>query len=629
MTSLNEALFTSVPTIAVLCNIFLLFTLFTAKKNAATRAFMLLLGAFILWCGGSLFMRLQTAPGIEFWWKISLTGIFLVPYLYYLLAAAYTGRKGSFLKIIYGLATLAMVVLNFFDVFLCNAHMETAGDASTFHYDVTLWAIIPVVVSAVIIITMIVNLRASIVGDEVHWKYLRPLIIGMVIMVAGVLLDVIPFMNTYPNDTLACLINAVFIYYAFCKKRIYSTSQIASEGAVFVLSLIITTVVFKTFGPALEKFLLDTFSGSVEEPKVFISTMAAFLGMFLFILLNKLLKNIFVKELARRDENVHNFSALVSSSLKLNEILARFYQLAKDETNAESIHISMFSRKHNRFEGVTDADNLAQPLTVGADNPLIEKLRKTKAGFFYEDFKRSVSFRSMWEEEKNLFDSINANYVLPFMDDDRVIGFAVFSDKSGKKKYTYEDLKFLESLSGVSAMAIKNARLYSQMETEARQDSLTNVYNRKALISEMEETLPNAANSPCTLILFNLDDFSLYNELYGTEEGDRALISFAGMISATVGNRGMVARYSGKEFAVLLPRCDSLSAKRIAEEVQKKLAYSIENSEDATKKFLTFSAGICTYPYAATHMNQLVSYANMAVFNIKQKSKNDIAIFTA
>ncbi len=590
---------------------------------------MLLLVSFIFWCAGSLCMRLQLAPGVELWWKVSLSGLFFVPYMYYLLASAYTGRKGYFMKIVFGIGTVVMVVLNFFDVFLPNPRMENVNGEAVFHYDASIWAILPVIFSLTIIISVIYEVRASLMDDVVQWKYLRPLLIGIIIMLVGVLLDVIPAMNTFPNDTLSCMINACFVYYAFCKKRIYATSQIASGGAVFVISLVFTAVFYAYLGDIMVGYIDKLFGGTVKDSMVIAAVICAFVGICFFVLFRKLSSRLFIRDNARRDENVRDFSTIVNSSLQLDEILSKFYQLAKEEVPAETIHLAMYSEADKQYVAVDDIGTLDRAVTISADNPLISKIKKTGEGIFYEDFRRSVAFRGMWEEEKRLFEAINANYILPFMNDGEVLGFAIFSGKSGKKAtYSYEDINFLNSLSNVSSMAIKNARLYSQMEREARHDLLTGAFNRRALIKQMEDLLADEENSPVTFILFNLDDFSLYNELYGTEEGDRVLKAFADMLNAIVGSRGMVARYSGKEFGVLLPKCDSATAMKLAQDVRAALAESIEKSTEATKKFLTFSAGICTYPYSAANLNQLVSYANMAVFKIKQKGKNDIAIFT-
>ena len=70
------------------------------------------------------------------------------------------------------------------------------------------------------------------------------------------------------------------------------------------------------------------------------------------------------------------------------------------------------------------------------------------------------------------------------------------------------------------------------------------------------------------LILLSLDDFKLYNQLYGNKEGDIALQKVARIIQASVGTNGYVARYSGKEFAVILPLYDTLAAKTLAETIR-------------------------------------------------------------
>ena len=49
------------------------------------------------------------------------------------------------------------------------------------------------------------------------------------------------------------------------------------------------------------------------------------------------------------------------------------------------------------------------------------------------------------------------------------------------------------------------------------------------------------------LILFNIDDFKLYNQLYGNQQGDVALRKVADIIQASVGEQGYVARHSAKE----------------------------------------------------------------------------------
>jgi len=97
-----------VPVIALCCYSFLLIMFMAAKKSKVIYSFMALLVAFIFWSSGSLFMRLQAVPGVNFWYEVSIIGLFLLPLLLYNFVAAFIGQKGYFLRIIYSICTAAI-----------------------------------------------------------------------------------------------------------------------------------------------------------------------------------------------------------------------------------------------------------------------------------------------------------------------------------------------------------------------------------------------------------------------------------------------------------------------------------------------------------------------------------------
>ena len=626
LSQINDFLFTLVPLLALLCNIFLLFTLITAKKEGSVYAFMCLLVSFILWTGGSLLMRMNLYPGVSFWWEVSIAGVFLVPYMYFLLASAYTEQKGFLLKIVWGIGTVLMLVLNSQDVFLYNPHIEMVGGEEIFHYSVRIFAVIPVVFSLAIFVSIRNIIRNSIKKGDMPIGYIRPLMIGVAIMLAGVLLDTIPVMNTLPNDTLSCAINSIFIYYAFCKKRVYPVHQLTSKGAVYIVSIVITGCILAPFCNVVEDFLNKYYRDSFSNTSVVIALMCSAFAIAFFLLANKLCARIFVRAQNRKDDIIRTFSESVNSSLKLDEILNLFYELVKEEIPARHIYIAMYSPEKKKYISGNGVNTLEMSVAVSEDNPLIGKLQTMKKGILYDDFRKSSVFRGMWESEKQELETIEAEYILPFKDGGKVLGITIFSKKNDKKRYTYEEISFLESVASVANIAIKNAQMYTKMEREARRDMLTGVYNRRALMNMLEENFAEKV-SPITFVLFNLDDFSLYNELYGSEEGDRMLKGFADVLTTAFGKNGIVARYGGKEFAAIMPYVTALTARDSCERVKEELARRIEKSQEKTKRFLTFSAGICTYPNMAASLNQMVSYANMAVYYVKQQGKNDIAIF--
>ena len=66
----------------------------------------------------------------------------------------------------------------------------------------------------------------------------------------------------------------------------------------------------------------------------------------------------------------------------------------------------------------------------------------------------------------------------------------------------------------------------------------------------------------------------------------------------------------------------------MAQRVKESFASYLAQSGGSSQKFLTFSAGICAYPTAAANTDQLLSYANLAVYSVKKNGKNRVMTYT-
>ena len=106
-------------------------------------------------------------------------------------------------------------------------------------------------------------------------------------------------------------------------------------------------------------------------------------------------------------------------------------------------------------------------------------------------------------------------------------------------------------------------------------DSLTGLGNRRHLDSMLEEEWRRGMREalPVALICIDIDDFKGYNLAKGYPEGDRCLKKLAETFMAALRRAGdVVVRYSGEEFAVLLPNTDLAGAMAIAEELRELVA---------------------------------------------------------
>jgi diguanylate cyclase (GGDEF)-like protein len=94
--------------------------------------------------------------------------------------------------------------------------------------------------------------------------------------------------------------------------------------------------------------------------------------------------------------------------------------------------------------------------------------------------------------------------------------------------------------------------------------------NRRYLDEQLQLAMQNASRSKSalSLVMFDVDYFKKYNDLYGHIQGDYCLQDIARVLRAMQRRHGdLAARYGGEEFALLLPDTDLAAAHRIAQKV--------------------------------------------------------------
>ena len=106
--------FIFIPIIALFCYSFLIMTFMAAKKTPLIKSFLIVLGAMLLWTGGSLCMRLQLWPAINFWYQISLLGLMLLPYGYFVFIANFVGKEDTAFRKIWLVLILVPTAINMF-----------------------------------------------------------------------------------------------------------------------------------------------------------------------------------------------------------------------------------------------------------------------------------------------------------------------------------------------------------------------------------------------------------------------------------------------------------------------------------------------------------------------------------
>ena len=112
--------------------------------------------------------------------------------------------------------------------------------------------------------------------------------------------------------------------------------------------------------------------------------------------------------------------------------------------------------------------------------------------------------------------------------------------------------------------------LYVSLQNEESfLDSLTNLYNRSYLFHYMDYLAKQAEKGKvCMGIMMDVNDFKDINDTYGHAEGDRVLRGVGKLLLRAVNHRGIVARYGGDEFVVLLVDTDEQTFQSILSDIQ-------------------------------------------------------------
>ena len=626
-----QKLFFIIPMMSALCNLFLLLTFLSAKKDKLILSFMGLLLAFTLWPLASFCMRMSLYPGEVFWFQVSMTSILFVPLLIYGFLHHYTNRRGSFLLSTFTVGTILMAVLNLFELFITNPRIEQSVTGQpTFAYDISGLAVLPVLFAALILVMAAKLIYVSIKDDGLPSSMFRPFFVGILIMFAAIMLDLFPGVaSVFPVDPFACMLNAILIYYMLYKKRVFTLTQLASSGSTYLVSTVLTGLTLLSSYAGISSIFDRYFAAFKQYKTLVIAILFSVLTILVFNLLKVLANNLFVKNQHAREVILGNFSQAINRTLVCEEILALFTDLIREQVNTESAYIFVRKKSGDHYRMVACTDKMrSTAVTIDAGSPMIKWLSIHKEGIEYSSFTHTSNYKSMWESEKRTFELLHVEFILPILCDGDLIGLTLLSPKQNKKPYSYSEISFLESVTSIVSIALKNAELYETIQEEARMDGLTSIYNRRYFTSTFEKLFEENKHANITLVLINFDDFKLYNELYGSDDGDRILIRFAEILREVIGSHGVVGRYGGKEFSVCLPLCSAQEAELLVQEIRTRLEQELSASSERTKKFLTFSAGICSYPVSAATSTQMFTYANMAVYASKKSGKNRTIVYS-
>jgi len=161
-----------------------------------------------------------------------------------------------------------------------------------------------------------------------------------------------------------------------------------------------------------------------------------------------------------------------------------------------------------------------------------------------------------------------------------------------------------------------------------RTDALTGLYNfrffKETLALEMERT--RRSTQPLSVILLDIDHFKKFNDKWGHEIGNHALIHVSSLIKVAIRKLDFGCRFGGEEFVILLPNTDLRQAVSVADRLREMIETIPVKTNDQNFITLTASLGVDEFTSRNSETSEgFIHRVDAWLYKAKNDGRNQVA----
>ncbi len=612
-----------VPMTALGCYLIILITLLYVKRTSLKKVFLGALSVYIMWTLGSVCMRLSVLPSLEFWFHVSLSGLYLIPSATLLFMEKYMYDKFSRESKIWCAISIVAYVLNVVTGgWMIPAPNKVVTDAGIryVYEDIGVQSVIPYVSFVIISVHFVLALWRGVKRGALPKFGFYMVSCGELLLLLGNLLILVPAFSGFPVDMMMGIPDAftIMIMVGMSPKINKNRERIRKTNAIFQLTLSLVITLFFMF--SCISYYENTDYTSRELTLRFCLSTLIFFILTQFVI-SKLMQNLFIRDGEMRLLRMNEFQQKLQSTLDIRRIHNLICRTSRLWLEAEWAEFFIWDEAQDAYalrylQG-------RKPIYIEKNNALLEYI-KEKDGCIDIESILPLEYDARYAPLIRRLKAEHAALIQPFYRGDFLYGVLVIA--RGKRHYYAVDRRNIEVLADTSMDAIRNAELYHEVYMESRRDELTGVGNRKRYYEVVKEIQEAAEKQPVSMLMVKLDDLRLCNRLYGTAGGDNALLRLVEIILSEVPDKDRVFRYGVGEFILLLPRVAQKEAREMAERIR----FAVMKITDITEKtqlMLTASVGVCTVPESAMVDEAMQDNCGKALYTAQRNGKNCTVVY--
>ena len=239
----------------------------------------------------------------------------------------------------------------------------------------------------------------------------------------------------------------------------------------------------------------------------------------------------------------------------------------------------------------------------------------------------SVDDYGRWEGRSPQYDAVHTNVIaVPLVTQGELLGVLSVGTDPSLRKFDEHDIDLIEVFAQQAAVAIQNAKLFSEVQRLAVTDSLTGLYNRGAFFERARQEFSRSERykDPLSLIMLDVDHFKRINDRFGHAAGDKALQVIAGLCISTTRVADLSGRYGGEEFVILLPETDIEGAEKMARRLCEEIRGGVIQSERGEIR-VTVSVGVAQVSPEVRDLDELLDFTDQAMYRAKQGGRDRVS----
>lgn len=169
----------------------------------------------------------------------------------------------------------------------------------------------------------------------------------------------------------------------------------------------------------------------------------------------------------------------------------------------------------------------------------------------------------------------------------------------------------------------------AKLRYQAHYDSLTDLPNRTLFNDRLKQGIEKAKRNGLNLALLfiDLDRFKQINYSLGHDVGDLVLKIAASRLKYTLRKEDTLARLGGDEFAIIM---EELMREKDASLLAQKILDVLDEPIhiEGRTLYISSSIGISIYPQDSTHADDLLRYADVAMYKAKDEGRNNFQYYS-